>query len=146
MATNKLGCRDTNPNNIDFKNPKSILNGLLNLFKVPPSIPQSLPTQLILASKSRPGLSSTLIASRIIQRQADAGLNVGPLPSGKESAAEMMERIRVEEVVNAITTEMRIDIAVQPGGQSIVTGTAGPIPVAGTAIKTSIDGGSAIAT
>jgi hypothetical protein len=142
----KLGCQEVNPNEIDFKNPKSILNGLLNLFKVPPSIPQSLPTQLILAAKSRPGLSPSLMASRVIQRQSEAGLNVGPLPSGKESAAEMMERIRMEEIVNAITTEMRIDVAVNPGGQSIVSGTAGPIPVVGTAVKSTIDGGSAIAT
>jgi hypothetical protein len=146
MASSKLGCREVSPNEVDYKNPKSILNFLLNLFKVPRSLPQTIPTQLILASKSRPGLSPSLMASRVIQRQAEAGLNVGPLPSGKESAAEIMERIRMEEIVNAITTEMKIDIAVQPGGQSVVSGTAGPIPVVGTAIKTSIDGGSAIAT
>jgi hypothetical protein len=142
----KLGCQEVNPNEIDFKNPKSILNGLLNLFKVPRSTPQSLPTQLILASKSRPGLSPSLIASRIIERQAEAGIPVGPLPSGKDSPKEIMWRIAMEEIVTALTTEMKIDIAVQPGGQSTVTGTAGPIPVVGTAIKTTIDGGSAIAS
>lgn len=146
MANNKLGCQDIDPNEVNFKNPKSILNGLLNLFKVPKSLPQTIPPQLILASKSRPGLSPSLLASRVIQRQSEAGLNVGPLPSGKESSAEIMERIRMEEIVNAITTEMRIDIAVTPGGQSVVSGTAGPIPVVGNAIKASIDGGSGIAT
>lgn len=142
----KLGCENTNPNEIDFKNPKSILNGLLNLFKVPRSLPASIPTQLILASKARPGLSASLIASRIIQRQSDAGLNVGPLPSGKESSAEIMERVRIEEIINAITTEMKMDVAIQPGGQSIVSGTAGPIPVVGTAVVTSILSGSGMAT
>jgi hypothetical protein len=140
------GCKDINANEINFKNPTSILNGLLNLFKVPKAIPQSIPKELILASKSRPGLSPSLIASRIIERSAEAGIPVGPLPSGQISPGEILERIRMEEIVNAITTEMRIDIATRPGGQSVVSGFAGAIPVAGTAVKVTIDGGSAIAT
>jgi hypothetical protein len=141
----KPGCEDINPNEVNFKNPTSILKGLLNLFKVPKTIPTTIPKPLILASKTRPGLSPTLIASRIIQRQADAGIPVGPLPSGAVSPGEIMERIRMEEIINAITTEMRIDVALPPGAQSIVSGFAGPTPVTGTAVKISIDGGSAIA-
>jgi len=142
----KLGCEEVNPNQINFKQPKSILNGLLNLFKVPNTIQTSIPTQLILASKSRPGLSPKLMASRVIQRQAEAGLNVGPLGTGEINPAEVMERIRMEEIVNSITTEMKIDLAVTPGGKSVVTGTAGPIPVVGNAIITDIMGGSALAS
>jgi hypothetical protein len=142
----KPGCEDINPNEINFKNPTSILKGLLNLFKVPKSMPQSIPKPLILASKTRPGLSPSLIASRIIQRQAEAGIPVGALPSGQTSPGEIMERIRIEEIVNAITTEMKIDIAIPPGAQSVVSGFAGPVPVTGTAVKVSIDGGSGVAS
>lgn len=142
----KLGCEEVNPNQINFKQPKSILNGLLNLFKVPSTIQTPIPKQLILASKSRPGLSPKLMASRVIQRQAEAGLNVGPLGTGEISPAEVMERIRMEEIVNSITTEMKIDLAITPGGKSVVTGTAGPIPVVGNAVMTDIMGGSGLAS
>ena len=141
----KLGCEKTASGEINFKQPRSILNGLLNLFKIPNTVDSSIPKQLILASKGRPGLSAKKIAARVIQRQADAGLNVGPLGDGSISPAELMERIRAEEIVNAITTEMGIDLAVTPGGISTVTGTAGPIPVVGSAVITSVLGGSAVA-
>ena len=104
------------------------------------------PKQLILASKARPGLSAKSMAARVIQRQAEAGLNVGPLGTGEVSPAEIMEKIRMEEIVSAITTEMKIDLAITPGGTSIVSGTAGPIPVVGNAILTSILGGSGVAS
>lgn len=142
----KLGCEDINAKEINFKQPKSILNGLLNLFKIPTAPQTPIPKELILASKNRPGLSPKLMASRVIQRQAEAGLNVGPLGTGEINPSEIMERIRMEEIVNAITTEMRIDLAITPGGKSIVTGTAGPVPVVGNAIIAEIMGGSALAT
>lgn len=143
----RLGCQDIDPNNVDFKNPKSILKGLLNLFKIPRSLPSFIPKELILASKTRPGMSPSLIASRIIERQSEAGVPVGPLPNGDIAPSEIMERIRVEEIVKAITTEMRIDVAVLPGTiTSSVQGVAGAIPVVGTAVQASVGGGSAIAT
>jgi hypothetical protein len=142
----KLGCEEISQNEINFKQPKSILNGLLNLFRVPKSIQTPIPKPLILASKSRPGLSPKLMASRVIQRQSEAGLNVGPLGTGEINPAEIMERIRMEEIVNAIITEMRIDLAITPGGKSIINGTAGVIPVVGNAIIVDIMGGSGLAT
>lgn len=142
----KLGCEEINPREVNFKQPKSILAALLSLFKIPSSLPSSIPKQLILASKARPGLSPKLMASRVIQRQAEAGLHVGPLDTGEINPAEIMERIRMEEIVNAITTEMKIDLAITPGGKSVVTGTAGPLPVVGNAIITDIMGGSGLAS
>lgn len=142
----KLGCKELNPRKPDFKQPKSILLALLNLFKVPTTVNTSLNKNLILATKNRPGMSAKLMASRVIQRQAEAGLNVGPLGTGQINPSEVMERIRMEEIVKAITTEMKIDLAITPGGKSIVSGTAGPIPVVGNAILTEILGGSGLAT
>lgn len=129
-------CKETNPNNTDFKNPKSILNSILNLFKLPTARSRSMPTPLILASNARPGLSPTEIAARIIQRQAEAGIPVGPLPSGEISPDEIMERIRVEEIITAITTKAIIDVAIKPG--TVIQGTGGnaggPVQVAGTVL------------
>jgi hypothetical protein len=144
MSKAKLGCERVG-NEIDFKQPRSILQGLLNLFKIPTQLPSRIPKQLILASETRPGLSAKKIAARIIQRQAEAGLNVGPLGTGQISPAEIMERIRTEEIVNAITTEANVAVALKPGGTGTLSGVAGPgFPVTGSAIITSIQGGSAV--
>ena len=146
MAKEKLGCERVG-NEINFKQPKSILNGILNLFKIPIQLPTPLPKELILASQTRPGLSARKMAARVIQRQAEAGIPVGPLPSGKISPDEIMERIRMEEIVNAITTEMRVDVAIKPGGTGEVKGVAGPgYPVIGKAEIIDVMGGSAVAS
>jgi len=123
-----------NNEGIDFKNHKSIIGGLLNLFKIPPTISNKMPSPLILATKAKPGMSPTLIASRIIERQSEAGLPTGTLPSGQVSPAEIMERIRIEEIVKALTSEARIDVAIQPGTTIQATGgnAGGPIQVFGT--------------
>ena len=52
----KLGCEEINPKDINFKQPKSILSGLLSLFRVPTTIQTPTPKALILASRSRSGL------------------------------------------------------------------------------------------
>lgn len=129
-------CINTNPSKPDFRNPTSVVNSLLNLFKLPTNISLPIPSPTVLASAGRPGLSPSKIAARIIQRQSDAGIPVGPLPSGEISPDEIMERIRVEEIVNAIVTEMRIDVAIQPG--TAITGSGanagGPVQVVGTMV------------
>lgn len=132
MAANK--CLDTTTDEINFKNYKSVLNGLLNLFKIPMTTSQRMPTPLILATKAKPGMSPTQIAARIIKRQSEAGLQVGPLPSGATNPAEIMERIRMEEIIKALTSEARVDVAIQPGTAIQGTGgnAGGPVQVVGT--------------
>ena len=143
-------CKDTSKTSAaggcipDFKNPTSILNSILCLFKIPPKIGfGGVPTPLILASKARcigGGLNASTVAAKIIKRQSEAGIPVGPLPSGIISPDEIMERIRVEEIVEAITTKMVMDVAIQPGIS--IQGTAitpiGPLPVQGTTISPGI--------
>ena len=128
-------CKEVNPNQTDFKNPKSILSSLLNLFKLPTTRSTRIPSVLILGS-DKPGLSPSKIAARIIQRQAEAGIPVGPLPSGEISPDEIMERIRVEEIVSALVIEAAIDVAITPG--TVIQGTGGnaggPVQVAGTIV------------
>ena len=134
MAVNR--CLDGKSGEINFKNHKSILQALLGLFKVPMTKSQKMPAPLILATEAKPGLSPTQLASRIINRQSEAGLPVGPLPSGKTSPAEIMERIRVEEMVKALTSEARVDVAMKPGTAIQGTGgnAGGPVQIIGTII------------
>jgi hypothetical protein len=129
--------------NTDFKNPNSVLKSLLNLFKIPYNVGTGIPKQAILAAPCG-GFNSSEIAAKIIKRQSEAGVPVGPLPSGRNSPAEIMERIRVEEMVEAITTKMVMDVAIQPG--TVIQGTGGnaggPVQIAGTIVG--IAGGKAV--
>lgn len=129
-------CKETNPSKTDFKNPNSILKSLLNLFKLtPPNIGTSIPAELLLGAQCG-SFNSSEIAAKIIKRQAEAGIPVGPLPSGEISPDEIMERIRVEEMVEAITTKLVMQVAIQPGTTLQGTGgnAGGPVQVAGTVI------------
>jgi hypothetical protein len=118
-------CKE-NPNTTNFENPNSILSALLKLFNIkPPSVSTVIPAELILGAKCG-AFSSSEIAAKIIKRQAEAGIPVGPLPSGKISPDEIMERIRVEEMVEAISTKMVMQVAIQPGTALQANGVAGP--------------------
>lgn len=103
----------------------------------PPEIPSIL---LLAGAKLRPGLSPINIASKIITRQSEAGAPVGLLPSGGENISEIMEMIRVEEIITALQMDARIDVAINPGITLTATGAnaGGPVQVAGmtTAVGT----------
>jgi len=123
---------------IDFNNVDAIVGGFDKILKlssvggVPP-----IPAPLILVGVSkRPGLSPTKIASRIIARKSEAGLPVGVLPSGGVAPDEIMERIRIEEIVKAIQQEMIITVAVPPGITITAAGISptGPVSVFGSTI------------
>jgi hypothetical protein len=134
-------CKETKT--LDFKNPNSILSALKNLFKLPSKPGSGIPGSLVLA-KQCGGFNASEIAAKIIKRQAEAGIPVGPLPSGEISPDEIMERIRVEEMVDAITTKMVMDVAIQPGTALQATGTAGPIPVVAAGTVVGIATGKAV--
>ena len=110
---------------------------LKNKFKTPIP-PKSIPTELLLiGSKYREGLSSIDIASKIIERKKEIGIGIGPLPSGGENIDLQMEVIRVEEIINALTTKMKIQVALPPGVPITATGAnaGGAIQVVGTTTK-----------
>lgn len=123
---------------IDFNNIDSIIGGfnkILNLGSV--GGPPPVPTPLILVGvPRRTGLSPTKIASRIIARKSEAGLPVGALPSGANAPDEVMERIRIEEIVKALQQEAVISVAIPPGITLSAAGIspAGPVSVFGSTI------------
>jgi len=123
---------------IDFSDISSIIGGfdkILNLSSVGGSPP--IPTLLILVGVPlRSGLSPTKIASRIISRKSEAGLPVGALPSGGASPDEIMERIRIEEIINALQQDAIISVAIPPGTTITAAGisAAGPVSVFGSTI------------
>lgn len=123
---------------IDFTNIDSIIEGfdkILSLSSVgsPPPVPVPL---ILVGVPQRTGLSPTKIASRIIARKSEAGLPVGVLPSGSISPDEIMERIRIEEIVNALQQEAIITVAIPPGISLTAAGISptGPVSVYGSTI------------
>jgi hypothetical protein len=123
---------------IDFSNIDAIIGGftkVLNLSSI--GGPPPVPTPLILVGVPlRAGLSPTKIASRIIARKSEAGLPVGALPSGAVNPDEIMERIRIEEIVKAIQQDMIISVGVPPGITLTAAGISptGPVSVFGSTI------------
>jgi len=123
---------------IDFSSIDAIIGGfdkILSLSSV--GSPTPVPTPLILIGvPMRTGLSPTKVASRIIARKSEAGLPVGVLPSGAVSPDEIMERIRVEEIMKALQEDAIISVAIPPGITLTAAGIspAGPVSVFGSTI------------
>lgn len=123
---------------IDFNSIDAIIGGFTKVLSLS-SVggPPSIPTPLILVGVPlRSGLSPTKIASSIIARKSEAGLPVGALPSGAVNPDEIMERIRIEEIIKALQQDMIISVAIPPGITLTAAGVsaAGPVSVFGSTI------------
>lgn len=123
---------------IDFSNIDAIIEGfdrILSLSSVgaPPPIPSPL---ILVGVPQRSGLSPTKIATRIIARKSEAGLPVGVLPTGNLNPDEIMERIRVEEIIRALQEDAIISVAIPPGITITAAGISptGPVSVFGSSI------------
>ena len=88
----------------------------------------------ILTAKTRPGLSSEILSSSIISRFHEASIPNGPLVGGTPNSMEIFVKILCEEVIDAIQSEMRVDIALDPGAVLTASGgnAGGPIVVVGS--------------
>lgn len=123
---------------VDFTSFSSILGALNKILKLQNAGGNTtVPSPLILVgAQTRPGLSATKIASKIIQRKSEAGLPIGALPSGGVSPDEIMERIRIEEIIKAIQEDAKLTIAIPPGTTLTAAGASpsGPVTVFGSTI------------
>ncbi len=123
----------------------NILNVVKNAFKTKRKPLKPLPPPIVMTgSNIRPGLSAKEIASRIIARQSEAGAPVGDIFSESNNINEMMEVIRVQEIINALLLEAKIEIVVPPGVQisSIGVGNSGaPVYSQGSTINMGIGQG-----
>lgn len=106
-----------NPSNgFDISTISGVLNLILTAFSVPDVPLTPLPPPLIMTgAKLRPGLSAQSIAARIISRQSESGRQVGDIFADGPNTEETMELIRIEEIINAIQTEAKVEIVVPPG-------------------------------
>jgi hypothetical protein len=121
---------------IDYTKAIEVISSLLSLFKLPSTPAPPVGKIQTLSTKLRPGLAPSKIASNIIKRQSEAGAVIGPNDDGSDNISEKMERIRVEEIVNAIITDARVTITLLPGQTVTASGAspAGPVQVVGQTI------------
>lgn len=118
----------------DLQKSEEVADFLLFLLKedrvpVPkPSIRQ------ILLSKTRPGLNAEILTSSITSRFEEAGIPTGPLVGGTPNVMENFVKIMMEEIVTAIQTDMRIDVATDSGAivQANGANSGGPVVSVGT--------------
>jgi len=89
--------------------------------------------QQILLAKTRPGLSAEILTASITSRFEEAGIPTGPLVGGTPNVMENFVKILCEEIVSAIQTDMRIDIATDPGATVTASGanSGGPVVAVG---------------
>jgi hypothetical protein len=128
-----------------MNNLKSVLDAISALLRTSISSAPIIPPPLILVGGAqRPGMNSRLITTRIITRKSEAGAPVGPLSSGSESVDEKMERIRIEEIVNALISEARITIVIPPGTPVTTVGGNAGGPVLSQGVTTNYTQGYGI--
>lgn len=105
-----------------------------------------LPPQLLVAGgELRPGLSPRNVTSRVISRQSEAGAPSGDIFTESSNNMESMINIIVEEVINSIQLDSKIEITIAPGVQVTTLG-AGNLggPVISKGVTTSIASGTGI--
>jgi hypothetical protein len=95
-----------------------------------PSLPE------ILLAKTRPGLNAEILTSSITSRFEEAGIPTGPLLGGTPNVMENFVKIMMEELVTAIQTDMRVDIAADAGATVQASGgnAGGPVVAVGSTI------------
>lgn len=111
----------------NFSSINGILNLILGLFSTSEPPIEPLPPPLIMVgAKLRPGISAQGIASEVISKQSDAGRVVGNVFADGPNVEEAMELIRVQQVVNAILNEAKVEVVIPPGvAVTTVGGNAG---------------------
>lgn len=83
----------------------------------------------------RPGLSAIALASAIIRRLPEAGINTGATNSGKPNKFCQAVRIMSEEIVKEIKDNARVTTVLEPGKVvSVGTGAnaGGPVTIVST--------------
>jgi len=125
----------------------SILKILLSAFSMMKQPADTLPPPLVfIGAKMRPGLSARDMASRVISRFSESDAISGEIFQEGNNVMTALEVIRMEEVVNAIQTEMKISSTIDPGAMIINASGAnggGPVTVVGTNINITESGGVA---
>ena len=121
VDTNK---KNENPSEDGFLTSiEGVLDTILAGFTVPEEPITPLPPPLIMiGGKLRPGISTLSIVSNVVSRQSEAGLPVGDVFADAGNSNEMMVKIIVQEVIDALLNECVINVVIDPGVSVVTTG------------------------
>ncbi len=114
----------------------STIDNILNLSKPPLSpIP---PSVLLIGANKRPGLIASEIVSNIISRKGEVGIITQD--DVTNSITNGMELIRVEEILNALITNAKIEVVIPMGVpiQGVGSNAGGPVTVIGTTMAPAV--------
>jgi len=139
MAECNRSPQKSTTSNGSFSSMSNILKILLSAFSLMKQPADTLPPPLIfIGAKLRPGLSARDIAARVISRFSESDAVNGEIFQEGNNVMTALELIRMEEIVNAIQTEMKISSVIDPGAMIINASGAnggGPVTVVGTNIN-----------
>jgi len=107
---------------------------------------RSLTTYEILAQKQlRSGLNADNLATNIMNRFKEIGIPSGPLVNGAPNVMEKLVVVMCEEIVDAIQAQMRVDVAIFPGGLVQAAGANGGGPLTAIGSTTNAQTGVGVA-
>lgn len=92
----------------------------------------------ILAQKPiRAGMNADNLATNIMNRFPEIGIPTGPLVNGAPNVMEAYTVVIAEEIIDIIQNQMRVDIAIFPGGtiQAAGANAGGPMASVGSVIN-----------
>ena len=146
MANSKTTQKEGPDTGFNLGSISTVIKTILTAFTIPEAPVDPLPPVLITTGAAlRPGLSPSRIAARIIARQSEAGRQVGDVFADGPNVEEAMEVIRVQEVINAILTEARVDVVLPMGVAVTTTGVGNMgLPVISQGATTALGVGSGI--
>lgn len=83
----------------------------------------------ILLAKARPGLNAEILTASVVSRFPEIGIPTGPLVGGTPNVMEKYTSVLLDEIVDAIQGDMRIDVVTDPGATVTALGgnTGGPV-------------------
>lgn len=104
-----------------------ITDGITGVFTDARPPMQKVPSIPLQAEASmRPGLSATVLASKIISRLPDAGIPTGPNPDGSRNIINDFVKIMCEEIVDAIKNDSLV-LTTIPAASIKITGNGGNV-------------------
>jgi hypothetical protein len=110
-STEKTTGGDSNLSSIS-----NILKMITSVFRSGDVATPPLPPPLILAGANC-GISASDMASKVISRLPEAGIPLGDVYQDGPNAAELLVKIMMEEVTNALQTQASVQVAINPGVQ-----------------------------
>ena len=117
----------------DLNLTEEVADFMLFLIKENATVARRLSIPEIMLTKIRPGMNSEMLTASIISRFNEAGIPSGPLAEGTPNVMEAFVKIFVEELIDSIHEDMRIDVVIDPGAvlSAIGANAGGPVTAVG---------------